>query len=292
MAKKIMQTFLTIFGILLLFLAVLLLAAALTGRDPRSYAVLSPQEQVQVGGETMRVAELAERYQPQMYLRPTTPSPALLWIWYEAVPSEQTIDLLYYFTWENENNPVKWVDVLYKTFRAAFYGYPLYDVEYIQVSVGRADASVSKLRFETGPGQDYYPTVSEHIIAEYRREADGQYTAQFSTREGEAVPGASTAMPTFKDDHVQLGVHTWNHLSRLITAEDRDFSILQAAELKPLSAEEFARYKFVRKSQGDHQVEENPLWMPITSLTILIFVSLPLAVARRLTRRAASGKGG
>jgi hypothetical protein len=56
--------------------AALLLGAGLTGRDHRAYRVLSPEDEVAIAGAALPASLLAERYQPHLYLRPNTPSPA------------------------------------------------------------------------------------------------------------------------------------------------------------------------------------------------------------------------
>ncbi len=47
---------------------VLLVAAFLSGRDRRAYAVLSDSSSVKIAGKSLRVPELALEYQPRYYL--------------------------------------------------------------------------------------------------------------------------------------------------------------------------------------------------------------------------------
>ena len=83
----------------------ILVAAALTGRDRRAYSTLKPDERVTIARPEISVHDLAETYRPLMHIRPSTPSPPLLWIWYEAVPTDDSIDIVYYFSWDGEVGP-------------------------------------------------------------------------------------------------------------------------------------------------------------------------------------------
>ena len=111
------------------------LAAFLTGRISRDYEVLSPDARVSLAGEEVAVEELAARFVPLLFLRPETTSPPLLGVWYEAIPTDEGIDLVYHFNWENEVNPNAGINPLYALFRAAYFGYPLRDIEYFQVGL-------------------------------------------------------------------------------------------------------------------------------------------------------------
>ena len=174
-----MRWLLTAALLLLTLFGALLIGVAITGRDRRAYPVLPPEAIVTVAGQRFTVAELAARYQPRFYLRPDTPSPPLLWVWYEAVLNNAgVISLVYYQTWETEVNPNPTIQKLYSVFRAAYYGYPLYDIEYFQVDVALADSTVTRLRFETGATDDFFMVLSDHIIVILDRQGLEEFSCE------------------------------------------------------------------------------------------------------------------
>lgn len=237
----------------LLLLIAVLGVLALTGRKERGYEVLSPEQSVEVAGRQVTVSRLAEEYRPKMYLRSSTPSPELLHVWYEAVPADSTIDLVYYHVWEDEINPHATIHKLYSLFRAAYYGYPLYDIEYFQVSVDRETGAVEGLLFETSRSEDFFQKIPEHLTARYALNPDGTYRAVFTTGDGEETGRNPSAEVLFDGNRVLAGVQTWNHLSRLLESRKSDYDTIQQAELQFLTGKEYRRHKFVRKSQGDHR---------------------------------------
>ncbi len=258
--------------IILVGLIVPLVSASVTGYDQRTYPVLLPEEIVQIAGIRRSVEQLAAKYQPAMFLRSATPSPPLLWVWYEAVPNQATLDFVYYHAWQNEIHPKPFIHALYSIYRAAYYGYPLYDIEYFQVNVSRATGEVVGLRFETSPGDDYFASVSEHLVAQYRRNANGTFMEERSSVEGNLISMTDEVSLLFNADHVLVGVQTWNHLSRLLAPVDRDFDVALQAPLKPLNNQDYARFKFVRKSQGDHQTREIHWKFPVALITTLALI--------------------
>jgi hypothetical protein len=260
---------------------VFLLAAALTGHDQRAYNVLAPNDMVEIGGDQRSVAKLATKYQPYMNLRASTPSPNLLWVWYEAVPTEHSIDMIYYHVWENEINPNPNIHTLYSLFRAAYYGYPLYDIEYLQVSISRLNGDVDGLLFETSPQDSYFITLSEHIVDRYILKDDDIYDRVQTTRTGEKpIPASNVSVP-FNGEHVLVLAQTWNHLTRLLSPADSD-AVWLDAQLKPLSAEEYAHFKFVRKSQGDHRTHEKRWTLALATLAMYFLIIIPSGVILKL----------
>lgn len=271
---------------LILPLAALLLGAGLTGRDHRAYRVLSPEDEVAVAGEVLPASLLAERYQPHLYLRPDTPSPALMWVWYEAVPGPEGISLVYYHAWEGETNPNPALQNLYALFRLAYYGYPLYDIEYFQVDVSRADGAVVGLRFEMGAADNYFALINEHVVVRLRRQPGGTFREERYTRRGRPLGQADGVAPLFGGQHVRVGVQTWNHLSKLLGPADSAYRERVTAALRPLSDDEYSRYKFVRKSQGDHRTRESPWTLPLATLATFVFMTLLGGVLYLLRRTA------
>jgi hypothetical protein len=272
-------------GLLVLFILIvlLLLSAAVTGRDSRSYNTLAATEIVQVGDQSLSMAELAAKYSPEFLLHRANPSPPLLWTWYEAIPTEKTIDIVYYAVWENEVNPDPRIDKAYALFRAAYYGYPIRDIEFMQISVDRQSGEVVGLLFETSPGEDYFVTISEHITARYTIQKDGTFLETLKNRDDEQVSQQPGIQVIFRENHPQIYVQTWNHLSRLLRQDDTNVEKI-SSELKYLSAQEYSQYKFSRKSQGDHKTVANPISLLVAFICILVFVQIPAAILLLLRR--------
>jgi hypothetical protein len=246
--------------------------AYLSGHDARAYTVMLPEAEVEIAGKSIFISELASLYQPVMNLRQTNPSPSLLWTWYEAVRTDSGIDLVYYQVWEDEINPDPFLHWLYHIFRAAYYGSPVRDIEYFQISVSAADGDVQKMMFETSPKDDYFVTFSKHLVACYQQRPDGLFDASLRERSsGLEVSNPSGVAPLFEDHHIQILAQTWNHLTRLVTPADTNLMQLPS-QMKFLTGEDYAAYKFVRKSQGDYRTRENPWTRRIALLAFLTFL--------------------
>jgi hypothetical protein len=244
--------------LLLVITALTLLAATLTGRDPRAYSVLDADASLELAGEHLSADELAKRYQPQMKLQSATPSPPLLFVFYEIISSPTSWDIVYYNVWEDEINPNPFIHKAYRLFRAAYYGCPVRDIEYIQLNVAKQSGQVSRMRFETTPGEDYFVVFSTHLIAEYTPAAGGLYAERVSDKDSGTLVRQGSVSPLFNGSRPQVGAATWNHLSRLVLAANSTaFDQVLEAPLQVLSAAEYRSYKFVRKSQADYQTLEN-----------------------------------
>jgi hypothetical protein len=278
----ILKIFVNIFLFLLILLLSVLIVSYYTGRDKRSYKTLLPSDTFIIGGNTFTIENLAQQYKPEMYLRPSTPTPKLKWIWYEATPNDRTIDFTYYFNWENEINPNKTIHKLYSIFRAAYYGYPLYDIEYFQITVNKSNGLVQRIRFETSKSDDYFPTVVEHIILGVDRDVNGNYYKTKISSTGEKISSKEPIDVEFDNQRVKAGVQTWNHLTRLLDKNAiPEYSLLQDMPLKFLSDSDYKSYKFVRKSQGDHKTKENKITFYISCVLVFMFVTVPIYFIRR-----------
>jgi hypothetical protein len=238
---------------------------------------------VVINNQSITIQTLAEQYLPEMHLRKTTPSPPLLWVFYEAVNTQNTIDLTYYHVWENEINPNPTLDKAYWLFRAAYYGYPVRDIEFFEIKVDPKTGKVTEFLFETSPTDDYFVTISEHIRARYILQTDGSYTEIRSTKNNVDLSRQMGILPIFNDHQVQCLAQTWNHLSRLLTPHDEDINKLNTT-LKQLTDQEYRAYKFTRKSQGDHQTRENPLSIVLITIATICLVIIPAVIFRILHR--------
>jgi hypothetical protein len=278
--------FLWVVAIIIICLLSLILGVFITGRDGRSYPVFSPDDQFSIGTSTMNALDLARKYKPGMFLDKDFESPPLLWTWYEvaAGPTADTIDIVYYNNWQDEINPNPTIHTLYSFFRAAFYGYPLYDIEYIQVRVSRSSGQVVGLLFETSPVDNYYIPFAEHHIVRYVPGAGG-YEQIETTRQGQELSRTPGIKIAFDDTHARIAVQTWNHLSRLFDpARDTDAARLDT-DLKFLSDPDYAQYKFVRKSQGDHKTQENSIGVFIATTALIVLIGLPFRLLRMTQKR-------
>ena len=221
-----------------------LVALAASGRKDRRYAVYAPDDLVEVAGAAVPLAELAAAYQPRMHLRPFTRSPRLLWVWYEAFPTGTGLDLIYYHCWEDEIHPSPFVHGLYSAFRAAYYGWPLYDIEFFQISVDRDTGAIARLRFETSEDEAFDSWAPEHVTAEWTCSTDGSYRVVHDGRPTRA------ASPLIDGRRIRLAAWTWNHLVRPI--EDAEVPHIPHADspLRYLTDVEYKRYRFSRRSRG------------------------------------------
>lgn len=265
-----MRRFLLSFiGLLLTFL----LAAALTGRSERAYKVLPPDSVITVSGETTQVVVLAEQFVPRIFLREKTFSPPLMWVWYEAVPTDTTIDIVYHFAWQNEHNPNQILDILYSAYRAAYFGFPLYDIEYFQVSVSRVGGLIQQVRFETSGNEDYSQTFPKHFMVNATLKERNKYEIRRTNNSGLPL---DTALQNLRliGKRFCVGLQTWNHAFVLLDSTKLEYRIPQNAPIKFLTDADYARYKFARRSQGDYQTRENKLMLGVSWAAILAFIIL------------------
>lgn len=261
----VLKTFAKVFCGLVALIASVLLAAYVTGRTPRAYKTLLPADTLSVAGKIITAEQLAGQYEPEMYIRPSTSTPPLKWVWYEVTPTDSTLNLTYHFAWENEINPNKALHYIYSVFRAAYYGYPLYDVEYFELDVNRLNGEVQRIQFETGKDSNYYPVTVKHIVECINKNSDGNY-----------YTGTKQLDVEFDNKRVKAGVLTWNHLSCLLNTNNiSQYSVLNNAPMRFLTDADYMQYKFARKSQGNERTPENKSWLYFSSLMFFIITATP-----------------
>lgn len=225
-------------------------AAALTGRVKRGYATLPAGALVKIAGDEKTLEQWANEFKPLMMQRSRLPTPPLLAVLYEGIQQPEELVLVYYHVWEDEVHPDPIYHRLYYWFRAAFYGSPVRDIEFFQVSVDQQSGAVTQVLFETTPGSDYFVRLSKHILARYTRTGT-QYKLTLSERDGDLISEQENAEIQFQDRHIVVGVATWNHLTQAVKPGDADFDLTAAAPLDLLTEEAYRDGKYVRKSQGD-----------------------------------------
>ncbi|MEM7245185.1 MAG: hypothetical protein AAF533_07560 [Acidobacteriota bacterium] len=241
-----------------------LVPQALSGRTARAYPVLAPEAIVVVAGQPRSVADLLQHHRPVQRRRPATPSPPLSAVRTEAVEAEGRLDLVYYFSWENEIAPRRLLHLAYALFRAARYG-TVEDIEAHQVSVDLASGEVVRLRFDSTTSDDYFELVPRHDRQVWVREPDGVFR-------GRTWKGELRQVPCWEGERVVVGVHSWNHCSRLLTVDELPaFSLVDEAPLVPLDDASYRRLKMTRRGAGDHGTLESPgsRWLSKSSWAVL-----------------------
>lgn len=285
--QKIKKILMIIAYILILIVGILI-AAFLTGRTGRNYNICEEKENIKINNTIYKCNEFAELYKPLMLIRDNTPSPPLLWIWYEVINNPKdtnTTNIVYYFNWENEINPSKAINQYYSIFRAAYFGYPLYDIEFFQLSIDNNNGNVKKIKFETAPSDDYSPKIVEHIVLGATLNENDIYHEIKSSKKDNTIIAEQDKKVAFQNKRVLAGVQTWNHLSRLICDQKSDiFNSEIDAPLRYLSNSDYKNYKFSRKSQGDFKTSETGISKLIGLLAVLFFVGFPIFLLNKLKR--------
>jgi hypothetical protein len=260
--------------ILLLVVLVVLGYLTLTGHTERAYPVLDPEAFVTINSKELKPLKMAQLYQPLLNKRLADQTPPLLWIYYEVVNNEMTdvVDINYYYVWQDEVSPNGPVNFLYSIFRMAYYGYPLYDIEYFQVCVDKNTGMVKKLRFETTPYDDFKKIWNDHMTAHYFYSGNGEYDLTMTDGFGRPEIIKQNQMVEFAGNRVLTGLATWNHLTKLIYSSTTDTYQAVDADLKPLTNRDYVVYKFVRKSQGDFKTDETIIDRIFLSIVCAIFI--------------------
>lgn len=259
--------------ILVLLLISLLIAAFISGKNDRSYLVLDPAEKIVITGEESTVKDVVEKYKPIIRIRSTTPSLPLLVIKYNVVQIGEKLDIVYYFVWQDEIHPNPFINKLYWLFRAAYYGVPVRDIEYFQLSIDTRTGEVTGILFETSPGDDYFVRYSKHLIARYELLSGSRYIETISDRSDGTLISRQVVELQIIGGRADVGVITWNHLVRLIDDSMDDFDLRLDANLEFLTDKEYRDGKYVRKSQGDHKTKEDPVsYLLGASFSVLFFI--------------------
>ncbi|TXJ05174.1 MAG: hypothetical protein E6Q27_06245 [Aeromicrobium sp.] len=247
-------------GMVAIYLVGVLAFNALTGHVPRAYEdqVLPVDSTVDIAGTQFTVDEVAARFRPSMSIASENKTPPILDVKYEVIDNTDANawSLVYFFVWEDETHPNALYDRSYWIYRAARYGYPVRDIEYVQIDVDKTTGEINRIRFESSPDDDYNPTFAQHYTDQYVQNADGSYR-MFKDGSGDVKPFSlpSVQVP-FDGEKVSLAAATWNHLYRLARDSDHLVDGSQSARLSYLTAEEYQNVKYVRKGTGDFRTSE------------------------------------
>jgi hypothetical protein len=281
---------------LMLILVALFVAAALTGHCRRGYKVLPADAKTVIGGEELHLRKIATQYQPAIFLREDTLSPPGIKMWYEAVQEDESLVLIYHPAWENEIHPNPILHGLYSAYRAVYYGLPLWDIEYIQININREDGTIRKVRYETSVSGDYYRVISPHCYAFINKD-DGTYSKKVIDSDGKVIEETTNISLSLRDGHrLSFGILTWSHQLILLDADLDGHTIEMPMPLEYLSEQDYAKYKFCRKSQGDYITAENKISSGVLAIISFLVIALPgLILAKKLhtipdARRNAQGR--
>jgi hypothetical protein len=125
------------------------ISAFLTGRTERTYDILPFDEDSIIGGEELSGNALAEMYTPILLSHPQHSTQRILRTWYEIIENKDSYDVIYYPCWENEKSNNLLHTASYAIFRSVYYGYPLYDIEYILIRISKKNGEIIKSTFIT-----------------------------------------------------------------------------------------------------------------------------------------------
>ncbi len=234
-----------------------LLAAALTGRDQRTYTTWPADTTIMSGEREVVLVNYAARYAPVIRTNPAHLPPNVEHIWYQAVVRGDTVVLVYYLLWENELHPNPIVHRLYETYRWAVYG-SVRDIEYIELHIDRNTGVVQRMRFETATDGDYNRQWTTHLYAYLDLNAAGNgYDYCILDHEG-SCQSDYTLIDGVWDagNRPVVGVMTWNHLYTLLPDDDYGaYTHVIDAPLRYLTDDDFRDEKLARRSQGDLKVQ-------------------------------------
>lgn len=275
MGYKILKYALRVILGVLAFLFLILFLAYLTGRTQRDYDYSKINEFIHLANDKKTVAEVVEKFKPVVLIDNDVETPELMWVWYEVIEKETYYDIVYYNCWKNEINPNKNIHRLYSIFRAAYYGYPLYDIEYFQIRVSKDEGDVIAAFYETSLNDDYYQILPVHIEVKLERINDIKFYGEFYSKEDKLVKKEELE-PLFQQNRMLTGVQTWNHLTTVVTENKPEKYLKEInSELKYLTKEDYSKFKFVRKSQGTNKTTENLFSSIVAAIAINLFIKIP-----------------
>lgn len=207
-------------------------------------------------------------------------------MWYEAVQEDESLVLIYHPVWEKEIHPNPILHRLYSAFRAVYYGLPLLDIEYIQGNINREDGTIRKVRYETSVASDYYRALPPHRYVFVNKD-NGTYSKKVLDNDGKVVEETTDiSLPLRDGRRLSFGILTWSHQLILLDANPDDYTIEMQMPLEYLSEQDYAKYKFCRKSQGDYVTTESKIVLSVVAIissSAITLLGLILTKKRRTT---------
>lgn len=268
----------------LLFLGFLILITSfvfflvMTGHLPRSYKVFDPNRQIEISGVFLTVEEVAKRYKPHFYMRSDTFSPPALMLWWHAIDDQEnrSLVLIYHVLWEDEIHPNPIIHNIYRLYRALYYGIPVRDIEYVQINISYEDGSIRRVRYEGTFSDDYYAPIHKHKMVLIT--SDGNNATEYMLQNDGSVQLSRKIPPPEKP--LCFGVVSWSHQFVLLNSNKSSYDSKISIPLKFLSDEEYQKYKFARRSQGDFVSREDSLVVFMAGFLFFFLLGIPYTVWR------------
>lgn len=242
--------------ILLGSIVALWVGSAISGFTERQYAVLDPDAQVPLAGDSALVKCVAAIYAPHFYLQRNQVDKAhATYLWYEIIDRPNAYMIVYHPAWNDEIHPNKIAHWLYKLYRMGVYGIPSIDSEFYQVNVDKKDGRILEAKFEDKDrGKTFNSGSQKHILFKisYSDSTDSYSKEIFYERDIEKE--SNYRLQLNDSTHLKTGIVTWNHLFTLDI--DSSFNKKVDFELRFLDNKSYKKMKFARKGQGDARSEE------------------------------------
>ncbi len=217
-------------------------------------------EKAQIAEQYYSLAQLAQQYEPYIYLDTNRVSPPAVCNWYEVIEQPNNYVLVYHLEWRDEIAPNPLLDYLYGIYRGAVYGVPLKDVEYIQLTIEKKTGSILAVKFETNTPQSQYDTnlQAHHYVSIFK--TSNNYFKVIKDGKGAIVKEEIPIQLMLADDtHLLFNISTWNHLLQLSTIASNAQAQQQIFPLQYLDDTTYVTDNYARKGQGDFKSEETGL---------------------------------
>lgn len=265
---------------LALILVGLCAGAIITGNTIRSYLYYEADAVVSINNKSLTVTDLAQQYQPVLSRPQHENIPTPLSMWWEAIANESEIVLVYHPVWEDEFHPNPIVNKLYYIYRGIVYGFPVRDIEFIQINIERTSGEISKVRFEGSIDNIYNTTISQHTFITITKQ-NGDYYIQTILPDGKTITEPINIVgPTLK-----FGAATWSHQFVFLENTSNYYTQEIPFQLEYLTDKEYSNHKLARRSQGDFATQEGVISVFFRYATMVVFVVFPTIIARILHRK-------
>mgnify|MGYP001259332205 CR=1 FL=1 len=186
-------------------------ATYLSGRKPRTHMVWYSDFELEVGGETGRIRDLAAAYVPEFYVEPALDAHPRCGglrpdaVRYEAVPAGNLLVLNYFLDWQDEIHPSARFKPLHRIFRKVYYA-SARDIEFVQIGVSRDTGEVVRIAFERDPSNDPFVGYPIHQLVVARRDsAADDFKVEIDGEPFDAPPFE------FNGRRAKMMTATWNH---------------------------------------------------------------------------------
>jgi len=227
------------------------------GYQGREYEVLDQFSIITIGNKSLKINEFVIDYQPQVFYKLNKKQDSLLKTFYEVIEKDEVYRIIYYHCWQNEYNPSKILNIIYNVFRSAYYGKPLYDIEYFQIDVSKKDGKPIKFRMESSMKNKFDQKFVKHYTSELK-EVENEYVLSITDSRNKFYKESKTT-PILKDYSIFVGVQTWNHMLVFLSNNNKNkFERYPLnSKLIYLSKDLYKKHKFSRKSKGEVEISSD-----------------------------------